>query len=219
MSAPVALAASLTITPPSQASVPRDSDRTAPPVRSVTVVQRAKQAIEGQRIGVTVRIAAPKQAKIVPIETRGEDIFGNPEWTTTKRSLVRGRAKVRLPVVVTGVNTQVFRAVAVYKDRKSATSKPFTVIVWRWLGLHEFDSYYSTPGVYDSEYLSFPHERPPVRGLADLRQQWGLGDPLHARSPLPTNAGRVRRARCLREDPEDPAFPAIGTPQFLCTGI
>ncbi|MDP2775223.1 MAG: hypothetical protein Q8O61_16850 [Nocardioides sp.] len=264
----VAGVACVCFSPPSVA-VQGEADRTSPPApaRSVKVVQRPKQVTEGQRAEITVKVAAPGQAKTVRIETRGEDIFGNPEWTTLKRALVRGRAKVRLAVTVTGVNTQVFRAVAVYKDKKSAASKPFPVIVWRWMGLHEFNSYYSTPGVYDSEYLAFPmnghqyigwqtygsygawetrytlgrHCRR-MQGVFGVHDQSADGStakitvladdqPLFESNALsPGTVQVVSRAmpRAYRisilaqttsEDPSNYAYPAIGTPQFLCTGL
>lgn len=259
---------SVSVSPPSVAA-PEDAERTSPTAsgRSVTVVQRPKQATEGQRAGITVKVASPAQAKIVRIETRSEDIFGNPEWTTLKRALVRGRPKVRLPVTVTGVNTQVFRAVAIYKDRKTVASMPFTVIVWRWIDLHNFDSYYSTPGVYDSQYLAFPmngHQYVGWQTYGDYgswetrytlgrhcrRMQGTFG--VHDESPdgssavitlladdqplfesttlTPGSVQVVSRtmplayriaifAQSTSEEPDSPAYPAIGAPQFLCTGL
>ena len=266
----VAGLASVCLASPTSAA-PAEPDRTPGAfkreARGVTVAQRPKQAIEGQRVGITVKVASPRQAKIVRIETRGEDIFGNPEWSTLKRAMVRGRSKVRLPVVVTGLNTQVFRAVAVYKDRKAAASKPFTVTVWRWIDLHDFDDYYSTTGAYASEYSTFPMnghrylgwqtygdygawETRYTLGRHCRRMQGVFGvhdasadgsaaeisiltddEPLFESTTLsPGSVQVVSKAMPLAyrisilahttsEDPSNLAYPAIGTPQFLCTGL
>lgn len=121
----------------------------------VTVVTAPADVTQGDKYDVVVRVASPRRARTVQIQTQTTDIFGAVQWTFLKSVRVAGQAKRSVPLVATGVGRQRFRALVTYRDAKPATSRPFGTTVWQWTVLSRIPSYYSTGGVADYSGAQF----------------------------------------------------------------
>lgn len=153
---------SVGLTVPAGAATLEVAPRSTTP--GVTIVDAPTSAIEGDRIELTVKIALAKKSKRVQLQEQQDDIYGNPQWVTVRSVRSQGSALHNFRAVADGLNSERFRARATYDGAKPVVSRPLAVTVWRWISLNDFDSYYSTYGVGNHEYLQFAMNGAQYRG-------------------------------------------------------
>ena len=138
----------------------------AAPAQAVPAVQRSTTPVvlvapavhdvnQGDLFSVTVKVGAARLAKTVQIQAQTKDIYGKLEWTLLKTANVHAEATHVLKVMADGVDSERFRAVATYRDRKPVVSKAFAVTVWTWTDLSLISSYYETFGISSGAYSQF----------------------------------------------------------------
>lgn len=106
-----------------------------PPVRTTVSHQ---QVDEGQTVTVTTRIRAPRLAKRVRLERWVPRPLGGGSWQQAASTRVKGRATVRFRVVASTHNHERFRSRVSYRKAPARTSRPASVVVWRWVPLVHF---------------------------------------------------------------------------------
>ena len=119
------------------------------------IVSAPANAVLGQRISISVKVASPSQARTVQLQTRTQDIFGNARWTRVSAKRVKGKTRHVFRPVVNQADSQRFRAVATYTVGPAVASRPVSVKVWSWTALSVIPDYYKTNGVSDSAMLNF----------------------------------------------------------------
>jgi hypothetical protein len=120
----------------------------------VSIAHAPSDVMEGDRFKVKVRVGSPVKAKTLVLQQRVVDILGNTSWTSLKSRKVASKARHTFKLVATGVDTQRFRALVVYRGAGKVRSAARGVTVWAWTDLGRIPHYYATSGV-NHEYFQF----------------------------------------------------------------
>jgi hypothetical protein len=124
-------------------------------VQETRIADAPQNVILGDRIRVTVKVGAPTRARVVQLQRRTTDIYGNTTWSKVSRQRVNGIAKQTFKPVATELDRERLRAVTTYKSGGRATSRSSTVRVWSWTPLSKLPAYYKTNGINGLGYSNF----------------------------------------------------------------
>ena len=115
-------------------------------VPAVAVSSATKSATLGDRVSVTVKLAAPRRARTVQLQTLTRDAYGSAIWSRIATQRVSRNAKYIFKPVLNQANRERFRAVARYKTGKRVVSNSVGGTVWSGTPLSKFSAYYATNG-------------------------------------------------------------------------
>lgn len=164
-------------------------------LRGATLTIAQSEVDEGDRVSLKATIRAPRRATTITLQKRYQHSeFMEPTWLKVASQRVRSRSRVGFRDVATTENAEVYRVVVAYRGARRFTSRPDSVVVWRWVPLSDYSPYYTTGssgfgrvsingrsydgwGPYASSHASSHESRfTPGRNCTTLRGVFGVSD-------------------------------------------